>query len=45
MPAGGNILYAPEVGSGGEGEEIDAAKNSRRQVEKKDNCCQSDGHD
>ena len=36
MPAVGDIFYAAELSGSGKGEEIDAAKNSGRKVEKED---------
>ena len=36
MPTGGEVFYAAEAGGGGEGEEVDAAKGSRREVEEED---------
>ena len=45
MPAAGDIFNAPELGTGGKGEEVDAAKDSGRKVEEEDGCCHGDGHD
>ena len=45
MPAAGNIFYAAELSGGGKGEEVDAAKDSRRKIEEEDGRRKGVGHD
>ena len=44
MPAGGYILYASELGSRGEREEVDATKDAWGKVEEENGGCESGGH-
>lgn len=44
MPTGRQILKALKLDGGGEGEEVDTAKNSWRKAEEEDGCRQSGGH-
>lgn len=44
-PSGWYIFQASKLGGGSEGEEVDAAKDSRRKVEEKHDSCHSGCHD